>query len=288
MKCRHVTPDKTAILYTTIAMIAFAGNSLICRLALRDNTIDPASFTAIRLIAGALTLLLISWLTRRSWQWRRHGNWASALLLFTYALGFSYAYSWLSAGVGALILFGFVQATMIIVGLCRGDRPSFGEWLGWVLAFAGLTWLLLPGEDAPSLPGSLLMATAGVAWGYYSIRGRAVTDALSATTVNFTYCLPMVAILVATTASSASISARGIFLAVASGAITSGIGYVIWYVALDYLRPMQAALVQLSVPAIAAAGGIVLLSESVSMAFVLSSTLVLGGIGLALTRRARG
>lgn len=277
-----------AIIYTSIAMIAFAGNSLICRFALRDHTIDPASFTAIRLGAGAITLLIISWLARRSWPLQGYGNWLSAVLLFTYALGFSYAYLWLSAGVGALILFGFVQVTMILSGLFSGDRPSYSEWLGWSLACIGLVWLLLPGEDAPSLPGSLLMATAGVAWGLYSIRGRVVADALSATTANFTYCLPMVAILVATTANSASISVRGITLAIASGAITSGVGYVVWYAALEYLQPMRAALVQLSVPAIAAAGGILLLAEPVSLQFILSATLVLGGIAVALTRRARG
>jgi len=278
----------TALLYTSVAMIAFAGNSLICRLALRDDAIDPSSFTAIRLGAGALTLLIISWLARRPKKFRDHGSWLSAMLLFTYALGFSYAYIWLSAGVGALILFGFVQATMIMAGLYSGDRPSSGEWLGWVLASLGLIWLLLPGEETPPLPGSALMATAGVAWGFYSIRGRAINDALSATTANFTYCLPMAGILVAITVSNASISGVGVILAIASGALTSGIGYVIWYAALEHLSAMQAALVQLSVPALAAAGGILLLAEPVSIRFTLSAALVLGGIGLALARRWRG
>ena len=277
-----------AVIYTSVAMIAFAGNSLICRFALRDHTIDPASFTAVRLGAGAITLLIISWLARRSGPFHGHGSWFSAVLLFTYALGFSYAYLWLSAGVGALILFGFVQVTMILAGLFSGDRPSASEWLGWSLACSGLVWLLLPGADAPSLQGAVLMATAGVAWGLYSVRGRAVKDALSATTVNFTYCLPMVAILVAITVNSASISILGFTLAIASGAITSGIGYIVWYAALDYLQPMRAALVQLSVPAIAAVGGILLLTEPVSLQFLLSASLVVGGIGLAVIRRPDG
>lgn len=277
-----------AIIYTGIAMIAFAGNSLLCRLALREHTIDPASFTAIRLGAGAITLLVISYLARRSLSLQGQSNWLSAVLLFTYALGFSYAYLWLDAGTGALILFGFVQATMVLAGLYSGDRPNLSEWLGWLLACIGLVWLLLPGADAPTMRGSVLMATAGVAWGLYSIRGRAIADALSATTANFSYCLPMVVILTAATANTANISARGVLLAIASGAITSGIGYVVWYAALEYLRPMRAALVQLSVPAIAAAGGILLLAEPLSLRFLLSAALVLGGIGLALTRRARG
>jgi drug/metabolite transporter (DMT)-like permease len=276
-----------AIIYTTTAMLAFAGNSIICRLALRDSAIDPASFTAIRLGSGAVALLIISFLARRPTELRGHGSWISASLLFVYALGFSYAYISLSAGAGALILFGFVQATMILSGLHAGDRPSSGEWFGWILASIGLIWLLLPGEEAPPLTGSALMATAGVAWGLYSIRGRAETDALVATTANFTYSIGMVAILVAITAANVEISALGVTLAIASGALTSGLGYVIWYAALEYLSTMQAALVQLSVPAIATAGGIFLLAESVSLQFVLSSMLVLGGISLAMTRKSR-
>lgn len=287
MNSRHRKPATTAIIYTTLAMFAFAGNSIICRLALRDNAIDPSSFTAIRLGSGAVALLIISFLARRQQGLRGHGSWLSALLLFMYALGFSYAYISLNAGAGALILFGFVQATMILSGLLAGDRPSIGEWVGWILASIGLIWLLLPGEEAPALTGSALMAAAGVAWGLYSIRGRAETNALVATTANFTYSIVMVIFLVAMTTANIEISARGITLAMASGALTSGLGYVAWYAALEYLSAMQAALVQLSVPAIATAGGIFLLAESVSLQFVLSSVLVLGGISLALTRKSR-
>ena len=287
MQSRHRKSATTAIIYTTIAMFAFAGNSIICRLALRESTIDPSSFTAIRLGSGAVALLIISFFARRQARLRGHGSWKSAALLFIYALLFSYAYISLSAAAGALILFGFVQATMILSGLLAGDRPGIGEWAGWVIAFTGLVWLLLPGEKAPSLTGSALMAAAGIAWGLYSIRGRAETDALVATTANFTYSIIMVAGLVAMTAATVEISARGITLAMASGALTSGLGYVIWYAALEYLSAMQAALVQLSVPAIATAGGIFILAEPVSLQFALSSVLLLGGISLALTQKTR-
>lgn len=269
-------------------MLAFAGNSIICRLALRDSAIDPASFTAIRLFSGAATLLLIFSLTRRGQSLRAHGGWISALMLFLYAICFSYAYISLSAGAGALILFGFVQATMIIIGVWSGDRPSIVEWLGWSVAFGGLVWLVLPGVEAPEPGGASLMAIAGIAWGIYSVRGRAETDALASTAANFTLSLVMVLIfaIVVATFSGTDVSGRGVFLAVLSGTLTSGIGYVIWYAALDYLSSMQAALVQLSVPAIATAGGVVLLAESLSFRFLVSSALVLGGIGLALVRKS--
>lgn len=266
-------------------MLAFAGNSIICRLALRDHSIDPASFTAIRLLSGAITLLLIFRWARRGQSLRRHGSWFSAVMLFLYAICFSYAYISLSAGAGALILFGFVQATMILIGVWTGDRPKFVEWLGWSLAFVGLIWLLLPGITAPEPIGALLMAVAGIAWGVYSVRGRAESDALAATASNFTLSLAMVIVLVALTYSGAGMSTQGVRLAILSGALTSGIGYVIWYAALNYLRSMQAALVQLSVPAIATAGGVILLDESLNLRLVLASALVLGGIGLALAQK---
>jgi len=266
-------------------MLAFAGNSIICRLALRDAEIDPASFTSIRLFSGAVTLLIIFGLTRRGKSLREHGGWTSALLLFVYAICFSYAYISLSAGAGALILFGFVQATMIAIGVWSGDRPSIVEWLGWTVAFAGLVWLVLPGVQAPEPVGASLMAIAGIAWGVYSLRGRAESDALASSTANFTLSLAMVIALVAITYSGAELSARGILLALLSGALTSGLGYVIWYAALDYLSSMQAALVQLSVPAIATAGGVALLAESPSVRLLVSSALVLGGICVALVKK---
>jgi drug/metabolite transporter (DMT)-like permease len=266
-------------------MVAFAGNSLICRLALRDGAIDPASFTSIRLISGAVVLLIIFAMTHRGRSLRSHGSWTSAVILFLYAICFSYAYISLSAGAGALILFGFVQATMITVGIWSGDRPSLVEWLGWSLAFGGLVWLLSPGAEAPPLVGASLMAVAGIGWGLYSLRGRGESDALASTASNFTLSLAMVLILIAVTFSDAELSATGIVLAIAAGGLTSGLGYVIWYIALENLSAMQAALVQLSVPAIATAGGVLLLAEPLSFRLVASGSLVLGGICLALIRK---
>lgn len=286
MSASHDTPNTRAVFYTCVAMLAFAGNSIICRLALRDAAIDPASFTSFRLVSGAITLLLIFRFTRRGDSLRTHGSWLSALMLFLYAVCFSYAYISLSAGAGALILFGFVQGTMIAIGLWSGDRPAAVEWLGWLLAFAGLVWLVLPGVEAPPVGGATLMAIAGIAWGVYSIRGRAESDALASTTSNFFMTVVMVFVLTALTFTSVDLSNRGIFLAILSGAVTSGIGYVIWYAALDYLSSMQAALVQLSVPAIATTGGVVLLAEPLSLRLLVSSVLVLGGISIAMTLKS--
>lgn len=267
-------------------MIAFAGNSIICRMALRDASIDPASFASIRLASGAATLLLVFLVSHRGQSLRRHGSWLSALMLFLYAICFSYAYVTLSAGAGALILFGFVQATMIAIGLLSGERPGGMEWLGWALAFAGLVWLVLPGVQAPPMEGAVMMAIAGTGWGIYSLRGRSESDALGSNAANFLLSLPFAAALSALTAGVADITGRGILLAVLSGAATSGIGYVIWYAALNFLTAMQAALVQLSVPAIATAGGVLLLAEPLTLRLIVSSALVLGGISLALTRKS--
>ena len=273
-------------LLTGAAMVAFAGNSILCRLALRDGAIDPASFTSIRLASGAAALVIMFLIMRRGTSPARHGSWLSSFMLFVYAACFSYAYVTLSAGSGALILFGSVQATMIAIGLLRGDRPGGLEWLGWTAAIAGLVWLVLPGVEAPPPAGVALMAAAGVAWGIYSIRGRTESDALGATTSNFVLSIAFVAVLTAMTISGAEIGAGGILLAVTSGALTSGLGYVIWYAALEHLSAMQAALVQLSVPVIAAAAGVAMLAEPLSLRLVVSSALVLGGIALALGRRS--
>ncbi len=231
-------------------------------------------------------LLLIVRLTSKDAAIREHGGWISACVLFLYAVSFSYAYISLSAGAWALILFGFVQGTMIAMALWSGDRPTIAEWLGWLLAFAGLVWLLIPGIEAPPAVGATLMALAGIAWGVYSIRGRDETNPLVSTCSNFVYSIPFVVILSAITYASVDISNRGVVLAVISGAITSGVGYVIWYAALNYLRAMQAALVQLSVPAIAAAGGVILLAEPISLRLLTSGALILGGISLALVQKS--
>jgi drug/metabolite transporter (DMT)-like permease len=275
---------------TVFAMLAFAGNSIICRLALKEQTIDPASFTAVRLAAGALALALIVRLAHRGAKGRNGGGWSSALALFLYAAFFSYAYLSLDAASGALILFGFVQVTMIGAALMAGDRPAGFEWGGWLLAAAGLTLLLLPGAAAPAPGGAALMALAGVAWGVYSIRGRREAEPLLATSRNFTRSLLFVAglaLFAAAAADGTHWSANGLLLAMLSGALTSGLGYVIWYAALNYLSSMQAALVQLSVPAIAAAGGVLLLAEPLSPRLVVCGTMIIGGICVALLRKAR-
>ena len=279
------SPLLRAIVYTSITMLAFAGNSILCRMALRDGAIDPASFTSIRLLSGAVALLLIVRLTSNDASIREHGGWISALVLFFYAICFSYAYISLSAGAGALILFGFVQGTMIAMALWSGDRPSVSEWLGWLLAFGGLVWLLIPGIEAPPAIGATLMALAGIGWGVYSIRGRNETNALVSTCSNFVYSIAFVIVLTAIMYTNADITNRGVILAIVSGALTSGVGYVIWYTALNYLSAMQAALVQLSVPAIAAAGGVILLAEPVSLRLLTSGALILGGISLALIQK---
>jgi drug/metabolite transporter (DMT)-like permease len=279
------SPQLRAIVYTSITMLAFAGNSILCRMALRDGAIDPASFTSIRLLSGAVALLLIVRLTNNDASIREHGGWISALVLFFYAICFSYAYISLSAGAGALILFGFVQGTMIAMALWSGDRPSVSEWLGWLLAFGGLVWLLIPGIEAPPAVGATLMALAGIGWGVYSIRGRNETNALVSTCSNFVYSMAFVIVFTAIMYTSADITNRGVVLAVISGALTSGVGYVIWYAALNYLSAMQAALVQLSVPAIAAAAGVILLAEPVSLRLLTSGALILGGISLALIQK---
>lgn len=276
---------------TVFAMLAFAGNSIICRLALKEEAIDAVSFTALRLASGALALALIVRVVHRGTSSHRtRGSWFSALALFLYAAFFSYAYLSLDAASGALILFGFVQVTMIGAALAAGDRPGSFEWGGWVFAATGLTLLLLPGVEAPSAAGAGLMAFAGIAWGVYSIRGRRESEPLLATAGNFTRSLLFVAVLAVVAALAADRthwSVNGVLLAVLSGALTSGLGYVLWYAALNYLSSMQAALVQLSVPAIAAAGGVLLLAEPLSLRLVVCGTMIIGGICLALVRKSR-
>ncbi|HET6628266.1 MAG TPA: DMT family transporter [Woeseiaceae bacterium] len=283
-----MVPMRAAAL-TLLAMLAFAGNSIICRLALKQQAIDPASFTAVRLASGALVLAVII-VAHRARSDRNAGGWFSALALFLYAAFFSFAYLSLDAASGALILFGFVQVTMIGAALMAGDRPGGFEWSGWLLAAAGLTLLLLPGAQAPAPSGAALMALAGVAWGVYSIRGRQEAEPLLATSRNFTRSLLFVAglaLLSLAAGGTAHWSATGLLLAMLSGALTSGLGYVIWYAALNHLSSMQAALVQLSVPAIAAAGGVLLLAEPLSPRLVACGMMIIGGICVALVRKSR-
>lgn len=270
---------------TALAMLAFAGNSLLCRMALKTTAIDPASFTTLRLVSGALVLWLLVRVRERRGTYAADGNWPSALALFAYAAGFSFAYVSLSAATGALLLFGAVQATMIGHGLWAGERFQRLQWVGLVLALAGLLGLLLPGLSAPPLAGALLMLGAGVAWGIYSLRGKGAGDATRVTAGNFLRAAPLAALLSVAMLHSASVDSAGVWYALASGAFASGMGYAIWYTALPALKATQAATVQLSVPVIAAAGGVVLLAEPLSLRLVLASVAILGGIALVILEK---
>lgn len=275
------TVRRTAVL-TALALVAFAGNSILCRLALGAHLIDPAGFTAVRLGSGALALCLLIAL-RTGGLPRIGGQWGSAAALFAYAAAFSLAYITLSAGTGALILFGAVQLTMILAGLLAGERPRPAEWLGLALALGGLIVLVRPGLAAPSPAGSALMATAGVAWGVYSLRGRGSTEPLRNTAGNFLRTLPLALLLLLAAGRGATWEPRGVLLAAASGALASGLGYAIWYAALPALTATRAALVQLLVPVLAAAGGVALLGEAIPLRLPVAAAMVLGGVALAVT-----
>jgi drug/metabolite transporter (DMT)-like permease len=278
----YASSIRTALL-TLVTLIAFAGNSVLCRMALKHTTIDAASFTAIRLMSGALMLwLIVRWVRTGRSERTGGGNWLSALALFVYAAGFSWAYASLSAATGALLLFGAVQATMIGWGLWSGERLARLQWLGLGLAMAGLVGLMLPGLAAPSWDGALLMAVSGAAWGVYSLRGKGAGDPTLVTAGNFWRAAVFALVLSGVTHAGASWDADGVAYAVASGALTSGLGYAFWYSVLPALKATQAATLQLSVPVLAALGGVVLLGEVVTMAFVLASLAVLGGIALVI------
>ena len=276
---------RTAIL-TLIAMLAFAGNSLLCRLALKDGQIDAASFTAIRIVSGAAVLAVLVYL--RGAKPLAAGSWRSAIALFIYAAGFSFAYLGLSAATGALLLFGAVQATMMVYGFWRGERFNGWQGLGLVLASAGLLMLLLPGLVAPSPTHGLLMASAGIAWGVYSLRARGAGDPTAATAGNFVRAAVLAAAMGLALLPWAEFTWRGLACALASGALTSGLGYVIWYSALQGLAATTAASVQLSVPVLATLGGVLLLSEPVTSQLIYASAALLGGLGVVIRTGRRG
>jgi drug/metabolite transporter (DMT)-like permease len=278
-------PRSRLVALVALTMCAFAGNSLLCRIALRSTAIDPATFTSVRLLAGALVLWLI--VRVRAGTNACAGSWRSAAALFGYAVAFSFAYVSLPAGTGALLLFGAVQATMSGYGLWRGERLQRLQVVGLVLAFAGLIGLLLPGLTAPPLHGALLMIAAGIAWGIYSLRGRGASDPLRATAGNFARSVPFALVLSLAALPLWSIDAAGVACAIASGALTSGLGYAIWYTVLPALGATQAATVQLSVPVIAALGGIVLLDERPTLRLLLAAAAILGGIALVIAERRR-
>jgi drug/metabolite transporter (DMT)-like permease len=283
-------------LLTGLALLAFAGNSLLCRLALRGGGIDAASFTALRLASGALALALLDALRRQRARANGNGNgdgdvvargdWLSAFALFAYAAAFSFAYLGLTAATGALLLFGAVQLTMLGRAFALGERLHARQWLGLVAASAGLLVLLLPGLQAPPVFNAALMLAAGVAWGVYSLRGRGSRDPLGTTAGNFMRTLPLAAALLAFGWSGAHFDRTGLLAALASGALASGVGYAFWYAALPFLKASTAGIVQLSVPVLAALGGIVLLAEPVGWRFALAAALTLGGVALA-TLKAR-
>lgn len=280
---------------TIVAMLAFAANSLLCRLALGAGTIDAASFASLRMMSGALMLALI---LRARGVWVTAGGSAAllgaakpALMLFLYMACFSFAYLSLGAGTGALILFGAVQLTMFAVALLGGERFSLLSWAGLALAFAGLVYLVLPGLHAPDPLGALLMAVAGLAWGFYSLLGRRAADPLFATARNFLVAVPLVLAVSALTflvaPGTTHAAPTGILLALASGALASGCGYVVWYALLPHLSAMRAATMQLSVPAIAALGGVLLIGEALTLRLVLAAIATLGGVAIVLVQRNR-
>ncbi len=278
-------PNLWLVVLTVLTMIAFAGNSLLCRVALKHTSIDAASFTAIRLISGAIVLWIMARLFRASHAGK--GNWLSGLSLFAYAACFSFAYVSLPAGTGALLLFGAVQATMIGHGIWAGEHLRGLQVIGVALALAGLVGLLLPGLSAPPLVGATLMLAAGVAWGIYSLRGRGLGDPTKVTTGNFLFSVPFAVALSIVSIDDAKLDSLGVGYAVASGAVASGIGYAIWYSVLPSLKAASAATIQLSVPVIAAFGGIVFLGESMTVRLALASIAILGGIALVILEKQR-
>jgi drug/metabolite transporter (DMT)-like permease len=276
----------TVVIITTLTLIAFAANSLLCRMALGGHLIDPVSFTTVRLLSGALALILFSRLFGESKKLQNmNGSWGSGFALFAYAAAFSLAYVSLSTGMGALILFGSVQVTMIGAALKSGEKIGHAQWFGSTVAIVGLIYLVFPGISAPDPLGALLMCIAGIAWGIYSIRGKGVTTPVAMTTGNFTRSAPMVILASVIAYSKVQLEPLGILLALLSGVVTSGLGYVLWYKALRSLTTTQASVLQLIVPVIAAFGGVSFLSEQVSVRLIAGSTLILGGVAMAVVKR---
>ncbi|QKI88784.1 DMT family transporter [Thiomicrorhabdus xiamenensis] len=282
------------LLLAALAMIAFAANSLLCRIALTETTIDAASFTTIRLVSGAVMLFILWKLLnyrqqpRLAAEKRRFGgNTWSALALFVYAAGFSFAYIELSAATGALLLFGAVQLTMIGYGLYKGERLNVVQLIALALAVIGMLVLLLPGASSPSLSGAVLMTVAGIAWGVYSLRGRSAQNAHYDTSGNFIRALPLAVLLSLLWIDSSRLDQTGVVLAIASGALASGIGYAVWYAVVPFLSAASAAILQLSVPPLTALGAVVFLDESITLRFTLASVTILGGVALFIVSKNR-
>jgi drug/metabolite transporter (DMT)-like permease len=276
-----------AIVLTLLALVAFASNSLLTRLALGSKQLDAATFTALRLASGAVMLAVLVLAQSRSWRALRGAKLAGPLALFVYAAPFSFAYLRIGAAVGALVLFGVVQLTMIGYGIARGEHPTPVMWLGLALAAGGLLVLTVPAVARPDPLGVLLMAVAGVAWAVYTLVGRGTADPLAANARSFLWSTPLAMLLVAIGRAPVHATPRGIALALVSGAVTSGLGYAIWYRALPALTVTQAAVAQLSVPVIAAVGAVLTLGETLSMRLIVAGLAVLSGVGIVLSARSR-
>lgn len=271
---------------TALTLVAFAANSLLCRAALRTSLADPATFTLIRIASGAAILaLLLAWRNRGSFRPQRDGSWLSALALSGYAGFFSFAYLRIGAGVGALILFGAVQVTMIGWSMARAEFPTIAEFTGLAVAIGGLAWLTLPHAIAPDPVGAMLMGIAGIAWGIYSLRGSRVTTPVRATAANFALAVPVAALPVLMQLRSLHLAPEGLLLAVVSGAVTSGLGYVLWYAVLPTLGATRAAILQLLVPALAVAGSVVFLGEALTRHLAASGSVILLGVLVAVAGR---
>ncbi|MGD8483277.1 MAG: DMT family transporter [Thioalkalispiraceae bacterium] len=273
-------------IFTILALIAFAGNSILGRMALGQQTIDPASFTTVRLLSGALSLWLIISLRNRQ-LFTHRPDWLSSSFLFAYAICFSFAYLSLDTGTGALILFGMVQVTMIAFGLFKGDRPHWLAWCGILIASSGLGYLVWPGVTAPSVLGASLMAISGLAWGCYSLKGKSSSRPLIATASNFIYTVPITLMASLLFIDDHFISRTGLVLAILSGAVTSGVGYAIWYRVLPGLTATRAASLQLSVPVIATLGGILFMDERLTLRLLIASVMILGGIALVIFNKEK-
>jgi len=274
---------------TALALIAFAANSVLCRLALDGGLMDAASFTEIRLLSGALMLGLIFTLQKnkmyKTQTLKASGSWLASLMLFIYAVTFSYAYIALDIATGALILFAAGQITLILAALFLGSRLSLLEWSGLLLAFIGFVYLMLPSATTPSWSGFVLMSISGVAWGFYTLMGKGSTHPLADTTSNFMRSIPMLGVLLLFSFEYMQLGGLGLFYAVLSGAIASGLGYTIWYMALENLKMIHAAVVQLFVPVLAAVGGYMVMNEDITLRLFIASAIILSGILLVILQR---
>ncbi|HAS6230911.1 TPA: EamA family transporter [Vibrio vulnificus] len=280
---------------TAIAMIAFAANSVFCRLALAEQSIDPGSFTFIRLLSGAVTLLVILSFTQAG-QMRQllskstflsRTSVLAGVALFGYAVAFSYAYVGLTTGTGALILFAVVQFSLIAFHLFSGHRPSKLEWGGVALSISGFIVLMSPSAQTPNAIDAFMMAIAGVCWAIFTLLGKQAQSPTQAIAQGFSFASLMALLCGFWLLNVSSVSVHGIVWALLSGVLASGIGYVVWYMAVKSLSVLQASIAQLSVPVIAMAAGVIWLNEPLTIVSTVASALVLGGIALIFTSNAQ-